>query len=128
MRTLHERQIRRKLKKKGHQLINEIADMGFNVGWIYAELDRRLDRPGRWKQHFSKMNTDEELTRAINALQKMKKRLKRSAENKSAVYMENLDKIREIGRQNAVSVEAQRGIFYRVSQWLCTWWTLFTRK
>ena len=117
MQTLEDPKVVKKtvygLKAIGHELIDEIVDMGFDRSWVYISLGRHLGFPGNWKHHFSQMHTEKELFKAIHKLKKMKEKCIKIKENKSAVYSKNLEKIKEVGRQNSIKVKRQRGAFYK---------------
>jgi len=106
------------LRRRGHEIIDEIVELGWNKRKIYRKLYNRLGRPRDETHHFSKMHRDKDLYRAIYHLRQIrdnilyppntnKRRPTKLLKPKSA-YNESLDKIREIGEINAKNAEKEQ--------------------
>ena len=96
------------LKTEGHELVDEIVDLGFDRWWVYIELSRRLGYPKNWGGHFSQMNTERELHLAIRLLKGIRARCKQIKLRKEGAYTKSIDLIRRVGAQNTISVAKQK--------------------
>ena len=104
------------LKDTGHDIIDEIVDMGFDRSWVYTTLGRYLNFPGNWKQHFSQMNTEEELIKAILKLKQIRKKCLVIKENRNAVYTKNISKIRQVGKLNSKNIVKKNSLIFKLKK------------